>query len=194
MRTSDSGAASDEMESAFPSEKRLNADGQSRRHIDSRVRGGRPRSRARDLKLPSEGEGRGRRRGVGAFRRRPLRCARRFEGRQRRRRRSPAAARAAVSRINGRGIRERRRSCPSPKDWRTPAGVTFRLVGAPRVERERVVIKAELVNATKTEQRLYLWEAGVGYFGADLVGNGIGLGRPVENQPPFPGRSSRPPA
>ena len=74
---------------------------------------------------------------------------------------------------------------PEPKDWRTPAGVTFRLVDAPRVERERVVIKAELVNATKTEQRLYLWEAGVGYFGADLVGNGIGR-RQVENQQPFP--------
>ena len=75
---------------------------------------------------------------------------------------------------------------PEPKDWKTPAGVTFRLVGGPRAERERVVIKGELVNATKTEQRLYLWEAGVGYFGADLVGNGIDR-RPLENQPPFPG-------
>jgi hypothetical protein len=75
---------------------------------------------------------------------------------------------------------------PEPKDWRTPAGVSFQLVGAPRVERERVVIKGELVNATKTEQRLYLWEAGVGYFGADLIGNGIGR-RPIETQESFPG-------
>jgi hypothetical protein len=74
---------------------------------------------------------------------------------------------------------------PEPKGWKTPPGVTFKLAGAPRVERERVVIKGELVNATKTEQRVYLWEAGMGFFGADLVGNGIGR-RPLENPQPFP--------
>ncbi len=73
---------------------------------------------------------------------------------------------------------------PAPKGWRTPAGVTFRLAGAPRVERERVVIKGELVNATKAEQRLYLWEAGMGYFGAELVGSGIAR-RPLD-QPRLP--------
>jgi hypothetical protein len=74
---------------------------------------------------------------------------------------------------------------PEPKGWRTPAGVTFRLVGAPRVERERIVIKGELVNATKTEQRLYLWEAGMGYFGADLLGNGIAR-RPLGTRQQIP--------
>jgi hypothetical protein len=57
-------------------------------------------------------------------------------------------------------------------------GVEKRVIGRAGVEASLSVgvlaRKGELVNATKTEQRLYLWEAGMGFFGADIVGNGIG--------------------
>jgi hypothetical protein len=74
---------------------------------------------------------------------------------------------------------------PAPKGWRRPAGVSFQLLGAPRVEGERIILKGELVNASKTEQRVYLWEAGMGYFGAQLLGSGVAR-RPPENQPALP--------
>ena len=74
---------------------------------------------------------------------------------------------------------------PPPKDWRTPAGVTFRLVGAPRVERERIIIRGELTNASKTEQRIYVWEAGMGMFPPMLGGSGVAR-KPIDPARRFP--------
>jgi len=72
-----------------------------------------------------------------------------------------------------------------PKDWRVPPGVTFRIVGTPRVERGRITLRGQLANTTKTKQRLYLWEAGHGLFQLMLVGDGVAQ-RPVDarQQPP----------
>lgn len=68
-----------------------------------------------------------------------------------------------------------------PAGWQMPAGVTFEIVGAPRVERERIVVRGTLANTTATPQRVYLWDAGLGLFPLALTGTGI-TRHPVDPQ------------
>lgn len=67
---------------------------------------------------------------------------------------------------------------PQPSGWRMPEGLRL-AVGTPVVGACSITLSATLTNTTDAPLDAYLWDAGYGYLGARLAGEGVSL-RPTD--------------